>query len=359
MAWVLAVAVSLSCGAARADEAATPEQLLAAELHAEDVTKARLDPGGWWDDNPEFNGRLEPGASPDLRLQIVNHVFGNPEQTPSEVATVLKLYAAPDPGAAAFAASESSDRADYGDPIDGPKLGDQSRYHRIAGDHDRMPIVALRFHYKRYLALVSVGGGAAALTAEALAALAQVVIGRLDALDRNALSPPALPPLAETLPQADDRFGPMMGTAAVGAESWAWVWSEKDLSLEESAKLRRLLVNRAAQAAPVVRAYALAGSPGNQITVAVLPFANEGAAIEYLSAVKKEDSRRDAAVIDGDEIRVAAPIADVAPAYRADFRAGKALVEIACFAPFAITSRNCAQAVRDMAERVRKGLEAR
>ena len=337
--------------------AVAPEQLLAAALHAADL--AKVNPGGWWDDAPEFNGKLEPDSDADNVTFVIAHVFGKPDTAPAEIATSLHLYTKAAAAADEFAATADADKKDYGETVDGPKTGDQSRYLRQAADSEHEGGVALRFQFGRYLARIDVGGDAAAMTPDQLAALGKIVIDRLTQIDAGKLAAPALPDLAASLPPADAEFKPVLGTATLSSQAWSWVWSSQASSLIVSGRLRALLKDSVRGETPVLRRYGIAGNATNIAEVTLMPFKSGEAAGRYLADAKREDARRAAIANDEGDVTVSPPIPDVAPAYRGDLRVGRYVAEVTCFAPFAPTAATCEKAVRDLAGRVKKLLPAK
>lgn len=361
LALAVAIGVLLSgmpIGPGRAQQSVpSPEQLLTAAIHADDI--ADINPGGWWNDVPEFNGKLEPDTGPDAITFVVAHVFGKPDDGPAEVATALHLYAKAAAAADAFDTSAETDKRDYGEVIDGPKVGDQSRYLHQAADSEHEGGVALRFRFGRYLARIDIGGDASTMAPDRLAALGKIVIDRLGRIDAGKLAAPVMPELAKALPPADSAFKPVMGTAAVSSAVWAWIWSTQTSALVVSSRLRAMLKDGVRDAAPVLRRYGLAANPSDVAEIIVMPFRNVNAAARYLAETKREDARRAAIANDESDIVVAPPIPDVSPAYRADLHVGRYIAEVTCFAPFAPTSSACETAVKDLAERVKKTLPAK
>ena len=85
-------AMLLCLGSVSASETPTPEQVAAAGVQASDLEKIKLAPGGWWNDAPEFNGRLYTSLGPPpVEVFVMTHVFGLPDNDPSGVATALSL----------------------------------------------------------------------------------------------------------------------------------------------------------------------------------------------------------------------------------------------------------------------------
>jgi hypothetical protein len=334
----------------------TPEQLLAATLHAADLSGLG---GGWWDDAPEFNDRLEPDAGADMRSFVIAHVYGKPDEWPAEVATGIHLYAQAAAALDAFGTSAATDLQDFDSTFDGPRVGEQSRYLRQTADSGHEGGVALRFRYSRYLVRIEIGGDPSSLAPTRLAKLGTIVVERLSALDAGKLAAPALPPLAQTLPAADATFTPVLGTADLSPQSWAWVWANQAGRLVISWHLTGILRDNVKNEAPVLRRYGLANSRGSIAEVTVMPFRTDGAAQAYLSEAKREDSRRAGLTEQEGEIVVSPPIPDVAPAYRGDIRVGRYVAEVTCYAPFAPTAAACGSAVAQLAERVKKSLPAR
>jgi hypothetical protein len=349
--------LSLTPAALARQPAPSPEQLLAATLRAADLTSDQ--PGGWWDDAPEFNDRLEPDSGADAVTAVTAHVFGKPDTAPAEVATSLHLYAEAAAAANGFDATAGTDKADFGAVADGPKIGDQSRYLRQAADGEHGGGAALRFQFGRYLARIDVGGDASTIAADRLAALGKIVVGRLSALDAGTLDAPALPELAAALPPADTAFTPVLGTAALSSETWSWIWSNQRSSLVVSGRLRAVLRDGVDGETAVMRRYGLAANSSHVAEVTLMPFKSGDAAGRYLVEIKREDARRDAIANDEGDVTVISPIPDVSPAYRADLRVGRYVAEVVCLAPFAPTSSACETTVRDLAERVKKSLPAK
>lgn len=344
---------SLLTPAAYSQVSTTPEQLLAAAIHAGDLDG--VDPGGWWDDVPEFNDRLETDASADTF--VIAHVFGRPDDGPAEIATSLRLYAKPAAAADQFDASLATDKQDYGETVDGPKVGEQSRYLHQAADSQHEGGLALRFRFGRYLVRIDVGGDASTMVPGRLAALGKIVVDRLGQIDAGKLTAPALPDLAKALPPADDAFTPVMGTATFASQSLAWIWSSRTSTLVVSSRLRELLTNIGDER-PVMRRYGVAANSSNVAEVDLMPFRSADAAGRYLAEAKREDARRAAITSNEGDIDISPPIPDVSPAYRADIRSGRYVAEVTCFAPFAPTSAACDAAVKALAERAKKLLPA-
>jgi hypothetical protein len=342
--------------AAWAEPVPSPEQLLTATLHADDLQKQNLDPGGWWNDAPEFNGRLEPDSRPEMLTYVMSHLFGKPDDNPAEVATGLHLYATAAASADDFTASTAADKQDYGGIVDGPKIGDQSRYLRQAADNEHEAGAALHFQIGRYRVRIDVGGKAGGISANQLAALGKVVLGRLAELDAGKLAEPPLPEVAKFLPAASDQFKPVLGPAVMESEAWAWVWSNGNSALGMSPRLRAMLHDHVTPSGPVIRRYGLAANPGNVAELTLMPFSDADAAAQYITEAKREDPRRGAIVTSDGDIIVSPPIPDVSPAYRVERRVGRYVADIACFAPFAPTSSACAAAAKQLAEEAIKAI---
>lgn len=353
----LLVACWLTIPLAAAAQQATPspEQLLAATLHAGDLSGVG---GGWWDDAPEFNDRLEPDAGADLRGFVMAHVYGKPDESPAEVATGIHLYAQPAAARDAFAASSATDQEDFGGTFGGPKVGEQSRYLRQAADAGHEGGVALRFRYSRYLVRIEIGGDPSSLPPTQLAKLGTIVVERLSRLEAGKLPAPALTALAQMLPPADVMFTPVLGTAELSPHSWAWVWNDRAGRLVISWHLTGILRDNVKNEAPVLRRYGLATSRSTIAELTVMPFDTAAAAQAYLADAKHEDARRSGLTEQEGEIVVSPPISDIAPAYRGDIRVGRYVAEITCYAPFAPTPAACGGAVMELAERVKKTLPA-
>ena len=347
----------LSAAAAAPPSAPSPEQLLAATIHAGDL--GQVGPGGWWDDVPEFNDRREPDGGAELRNAVMSHVFGKPDDAPAEVATSVRFYDKAAAAADAFDASAETDKRDYGATEEGPKVGEQSRYLRQKADSEHEGGVALRLRFGRYLVRIDIGGAAATMTDDRVAALGKLVIVRLAQLDAGTLAAPALPEIAKALPAADAEFQPVLGTAAIARDSWNWIWSSQNSALVVSPRLRAIVGADGRGEASVMRRYGLRVDGNDIAEIAVLPFRNADAARRYLGETKHEDARRAAIANREDDVVVSPPIPDVSPAYRADFRGGRYVAEVTCFAPFAPTSAACAAAVRELAARVKKALPAK
>ncbi len=331
-----------------------PEQLLASTIHADDL--ANISPGGWWNDLAEFNDRLDPGGGASEVTSVTAHVFGKPDDAPAEVATSLQLYTKAAAAADAFDATAADDTRDDGPVVDGPKLGDQSRYLYQAADSGHEGSTALRFRSGNYVARIEVGGTASTMTRDQLAALGRVVLGRLHELDAGKLAVPALPELAHDLPPAEGEFDRVLGTATLSSEALSWIWSKQASALVVSNRLRRLLTEGAGNEQPVLRRYGLAASPADVADIVVMPFRAAQAASRFLGEIRREDARRAAIAAEAGGVEVTPPIPDVAPAYRADVRVGRYVAEVTCVAPFAPTAGVCASAVKDLAARAKKSL---
>jgi hypothetical protein len=344
----------LAAPAAAQQTPPAPEQLLASTIHADDL--AKLDPGGWWNDVAEFNDRLDPGGGADEVTSVTAHVFGKPDNAPAEVATSLQLYAKAAAATDAFDATAADDARDDGAIVDGPKVGDQSRYLYQAADSEHEGATALRFRFGNYVARIEVGGAASTIKRDQLAELGRMVLSRLRQLDAGKLAVPALPDLAHDLPAADPALPRVLGTATPSSEALSWIWSKQNAALVVSNRLRMLLKEGAGNEQPVLRRYTLAASPTNVADIVVIPFRAPQAASRFLSESKREDARRAAVAYDEGDVKVAPPIPDVAPAYRADIRVGRYVAEVTCLAPFAPTSSVCAAAVKDLAARAMKSL---
>jgi hypothetical protein len=331
-----------------------PEQLLASTIHADDL--AKVSPGGWWNDLAEFNDRLEPGGGADEVTSVTAHVFGKPDDAPAEVATSLQLYTKAAAAADAFDATAADDTRDDGPVVQGPKVGDQTRYLYQTADREHEGTAALRFRSGSYVARIEVGGTASTMMRDQLASLGEMVLGRLHELDAGTLAIPALPALAHDLPPAQGAFERVLGTATLSSEALSWIWSKQASALVVSNRLRTLLKEGAGNEQPVLRRYSLAASRANVADIVVIPFRAAQAASRFLSEIRREDARRAAVANDEGGVQVAPPIPDIAPAYRADIRVGRYVAEVTCVAPFAPTSSVCAPAVKDLAARAMKSL---
>lgn len=355
---VLLVLCAAGWSASRAETVPSPEQVLAAGIHAGDVTAMRLPPGGWWDDGPEFNGRLD-NPETELVFFVVKHVVGKPDDDPAAVDTALSLFSDAAASAAAFKARADDDKQRYGELAPGPKVGDQSRYMRQAASGSEKASSSLRFRFGRYLARIDVSGKAAPVPDATLAKLAKTVVARLTRLEAGKLPAPALPELAKALPEADGEIGPVMGSASGPSDWWSWVWRTDGARLVVSAKLRALLHAGVGKAEPVVRIYGLRAQPDNLVAVTIMPFSRDALASQYLKEDHKEDPKRSMAADDDTEIVVRQLDPEVGKTYYATFRRGRYIAEVDCFAPYADTAPACEGAVRAMAERVAKRVPPR
>ena len=280
-------AMLLCLGSVSASETPTPEQVAAAGVQASDLEKIKLAPGGWWNDAPEFNGRLYTSLGPPpVEVFVMTHVFGLPDNDPSGVATALSLYGDASATKAKFDQSAGLDKQNFGNLVDGPSVGDQSRYMRRAGDSNNSALAAVRFRYGKYLVRIDTAGKAAELSTQTLAGLAKVVIGRLDSLEAGELSPPSLPQVAKRLPLADESAGPIMGTAGLVSDSQAWV-HKSDGSLVISPKLRTLVDKGIKEG--VTRRYVVTAQPDNVLDLSIVEFRNDRTAQQYSVADRKED----------------------------------------------------------------------
>jgi hypothetical protein len=330
----------------------TPEQLFAACLHAADL--GTLQPAGWWDDEPEFNGRFDP--RPGLVFYLVGSVIGQPDNDPANVSTTLSLYTDPAASAAAFAATAATDTTKYGDVVAGPPVGDESRYLRSAKTGSEAN-ASVRFRRGRYLGRIDFGGAGAAVDNATLARLAQLVIARLNDLDAGKLVAPPLPALAERLPDAGDPLGPILGTAAGTSVWWSWIRDPETHRMRISPQLREVLHKTVGNGVPVARAYQLGAQPDNKVSVTIMPFINAQAAAQY----RQEDAREQQIPVPPDNDQQITPrrLAGDNGAYDdVQFRRGRYVADVACWAPFGQTSPACAAAVRAVAERLAERLPA-
>jgi hypothetical protein len=336
---------------------ATPpssDQLLAAAIHAADARQAKAAPGGWWDDAPEFNAKIDPDSPSDRLDFVVSHIAGRPDGNPAQLACEIALFPTPAASAARFTASLGDDAQAFGGAIAGPKIGDQSRYRHESAGLDHGAGAALRFQFGRYLVRIDAIGGAANIAPDALAALARIVIQRLTDLDAGRLAAPALPGWATAmLPPADGEFPAVLGTALIAREAGAWIWSSQASNLVISRRLAALL-GRGGKEPVAFRRYGLAGQPDHAVEALLIPFAGAGAARGYLAALAREDSRYAGPTIQAGDLTIYAPIPDVDPAYRVVIALGRFAAMIRCYAPFAPTTSACRDAVGDLAAKFRK-----
>lgn len=329
----------------RAAASPTPEQLLAAALHARDLRG--LSPGGWWDDQPEFDARLDPTLGKSLKFYVVDHVFGKPDSDPSDVDTAVDLYSSAAGAAADFASLAHSDRKNFGALVSGPSLGNRSRYLQSAAKHGADAASTVRFQSGRYLVRITVSGKPAPMHAPALASLAAVVAGRLSRLDAGTLAAPALPKIAQSLPAAGAAFGAILGTTATNG-NW-WVWTMHGSQYVISPALPALV--RSVQPG-AYRRYTLAAHPDNVVDVTVMPFSSDAAAMRYFAQSRKESGEakiRDTAL-------VVMPPRGANMGYSTELRRGRYGISVACSSPFGSVSSSCARAVRTMAQEVMKNL---
>ncbi len=324
----------------------TAEQLLAAAVRARDVQSLLPSPGGWWNDQPEFNDRLNPAMGKTLVGYVISHVFGKPDSDPSNVDTAVDLYSNAPAATTEFASLLSSDRQSFGALVTGPAVGNRSRYLQHAAAHGNDAASTVRFQLSRYLVRITVAGKAAPVSTAVLVRLARTVTERLVWLDAGKLPNPPLPKIALKLPAADAAFGPILGSA--GATSAWLVWRMQGSGYAVSRKLRALAQAGMGNQLGVFRVYGFASHPDNVVTVTLMPFANAASVSRYLAENRRESgwpAATDTKVI------VNAPHGPDA-GYSADFRDGRYEVSVTCWSPFQKTTPACAGAVRAMAQRV-------
>lgn len=359
-----AMVLAVSLGTAAAQNSPASETLLAATVRASDVSAIRLAPGGWWDDAPEFNDRMDPDGPPGALDFVYRHVFGKPDDDPAEVATALTAFADPADAAADFERRAESDRKLYGEPTQGPSVGDQSRYMRRSAGKSGGAAASLRFRSGRFIVRIDANGAAAHVSADTLAKLGGVVVDRLSQIETGKLSPPAPPTLAKAMPAADAEFGPVLGTAGLPAEAQAWIWSPKKRRLVISPRLRRLVTAAVEDGQVAFRRYALAGKAGTVVDLTLVPFKRRRALSHYLDASTRDTlgrahPKRPIVGKNGIKVFIVPPLPGGVLVYHSEFRRGKTAVEISCFAPYGKAPEACAGAVQDMADKVTNGLGAR
>jgi hypothetical protein len=348
-ATLLGATACFGSGTAAALENPGPEQLLAAGVSAQDLRDAGMSPQGWWDESPEFDGRLEPGVSPELITFIVRATAGPPDSDPSLVETAVALFPRPEASAADFARRAATDR-EYGDFENGPKVGNESRYMRRAAGKDPRANASVRVRYGRYLFRIDASGRAAGVNPPILASLAQRVVERLQKLDEGKLAPAPLPKISERLPSADSEFGPVMGTAPLGREAWGWVWSSRNAHYAISPRLSTLARDAAGETG-VMRRYALPQHPDEVVEVTIMPFRNAETATAFARASHEEDPVRGAVQSLDGQWTVAPPIPSAVWAYQIASRSGRYVFQIICGSPYGATGPECEQVARDMADR--------
>ena len=357
-AGILAPAICLTPSMAGAQESPSPEKLLAAGLNAQDVRSANLSPGGWWDDEPEFDGRLDPSSSPQLQDLVGTHVFGQPDDDPTDVGTMLSVFPDAKASAADFARRARSDKSDFGGTVDGPKVGDQSRYMRHAADKHRPAGASLRVRRGRYMFRIDANGPAAAVTQETLADLGRIVIDRLMRLDSGELAAPPLPEVAAALPDADAEFRPVMGTASQSGDVWVWVWSPQTKHLVASPRLRSLLHDGIGEGAGAMRRYGLAAHPREVVEVTVMPFLRPDAAAAYVAAMQDNDRPLAKTAVGGPLWFLPPMLPSMTGSYWTRVQHGRYVAEISCQAPYGKVSPDCRRALRDMVARLDPRLAA-
>lgn len=345
LAFVLAALPAMS--STRATTAApSTEQLLAAAVHAHDVQRLLRSPGGWWDDQPEFNDRLDPALGKTLVFYVVSHVFGRPDSNPSDVDTAVDLYSSASAAAAEFASLIGSDRQGFGALVTGPAVGNRSRYLQRAAGHGNDVGSTVRFQVGRYLVRVTVAGKAAPVSTAVLAGIARAVAARLLQLDAGKLPSPPLPKIAQRLPEADATFGPILGSA-VATSDW-WVWRMRGSEYVVSPKLRALVRAGMGDQLGVFRVYRFAAHPDNVVTVTLMPFLNAAFASRYAAESLRESGGASAT----DTKVVVTPPHGADMGYTTNFRDGRYGVAVTCWSPFGKTTPACAGAVRAMAQHV-------
>jgi hypothetical protein len=333
------------------------EQLFAVTITAQDLAAAKIAPGGWWNDDPEFDGIMDPTAEPGSLSLVISAVFGKPDNDPSEVRTAVTPYTNTPASRRAFEHMAATDMKYYGATIAGPLVGERSRYMELKATKDADPSRSLRVQYGRYIARIDATGASAAISTQNLASLGRQVVERLKALDAGKLAIPPLPELARALP-APEMFSVSMGSAVQDRDSFAWVWTKKHGGrLVISPKLRAVLLADPAAGKAVMRRYTVGGAPGNIVEVVVMPFVDAGGAARYFKASFAENLKATPRS-DDSQIVLTQPDSDF-QAYQAAFRAGRSAVEVTCWAPYGQISPACKAAVQHLANQVRDNLSRR
>ncbi len=334
-----------------------PEQLLAVTITAQDLATAKAAPGGWWNDEPEFDGIMDPAAEPGSLSLVVSAVYGKPDNDPSEMRTAVTPYTDAAASRHAFEHMAAADAKSYGATIPGPQVGEHCRYMELKATKDADPQRSLRIQYGRYIARIDAVSGAAAISTQGLASLGRLVVERLKALDAGKLAVPPLPELAKAFP-APEIFSVTTGSATLDRDSFAWIWTQKvNGRAAASPKLRAILEGDAAAGRAVVRYYTVRGAPGNIVGVVVMPFSDVGGASRYFKETFAEDAK---AIPSADDTKIvlSQPDSDF-PYYRASFRAGRHAVQVTCGAPYLKTLPACKAAVQRLATQVKDNLSRR
>lgn len=277
--YLFALLLGVFAGNAGAQDAQpTSEQLLAAIVSINDFKVEKIS-GDWSDAGPSWCPGKDP--EPGLLNCVGSNIVGWPVKEKISAYSAVNVFADAAAATAAFNTRIDADKESYGGVVTGPVLGDESRYHAKQAKGKDGAVTMVRLRHGRYLVLVEAESATRPLAQKVLANLAKRVIARLDQIDAGTLQPPALPPLAKVLPDADNSLTPVI--TASGPSDW-WVFTRVDGKSTPSKTLRRVLHRGVGDKQGVARIYSLKDIPNHTAIVTIMPFRNENAAKDYLKA---------------------------------------------------------------------------
>ena len=342
------------------DAELTPDDLLAV-LNPDDIKQAFIQPETGWPALPEFNVGFEPAPAPveGERFWVTQSYEQVGALAAGRVETTLILFEGTAEAEAGFAAMAATDQ-DGRTVVDGPAVGDDSRYYTREAADEGLDAGAQRYETLLRFRTGPLVGRISVFTElgyEGVATLADYfapVERRAKALLAGSLRAADLPrPILALLPSAPEPpVGPVFGSAVTPAESWAL----GDTGGAPEAVLERLHALGVTELA--LRRYGLQGQPDLVLEVTVYRMDDAAGAAEWVQEFVRL-AEEEGTLDPGATGSVSAYTSYAGEFYELQFAKGRIVGDVACFAPFAATTAACEEPLRALAERWYQELPAR
>ncbi len=268
-----------------AAHALTAQDLFAAVLTPSDISTVYT--AEWWQAPPEFYVGI--GAKNDPagvnRQAWIRQEYTRTNLRPGQLERVvlaLYLYDSPASAAGAFAGvRQSQDK--QGTPVDGPAVGEESRYWQYSGTGNPAE-TAIRFRVGSVMARLSVLHASSLEKTATVAQLAGLLAQKTQSLLGGSLTAAPLPADLVKLmpsPSSTDEVGTVVGSAVEPMEAWALVASPSQPEMVAT-ELKRMGAKQLA-----IRNYSLKIDRNLMVLVTLIPLSTENAATDWVSGFKQ------------------------------------------------------------------------
>ncbi len=279
---LLVVGVSAAMAAGADVSALTPEDLLAAVPPLSEVPGVVATPADWWPGFPSFRvGPLNPNPRPGERFYVAQRFSRFDDLERSHLSVTVLLMSTLKQAHRTFV-DLSSETAQGAKVLNGPRLGDESRYFAHAG---AVGSTTLRYRVGPLVGRVTLSAPGAPASAEVLSKYGAALVGRLQDLLAGKLAAPNLPAdFAAAMPPAaaTTEIGPILASAVLPVEAWALADSAND-----PARVRDLL-KAGGVGNLYYRLYAAQGVTGHVLEATLFQFGDAEAATRWVRMFIRE-----------------------------------------------------------------------